>query len=194
MYTTPFGLRVYGPRARHRRAIWLPWLVCVLAFAVAGPPALADWTKTDVQVAARALSFVADPLRGTVRVGIVYAPDSPKSVRQAQSLRGMLGDGLRIGALELRPVLLDAAVVQSANVDLFFLTESIPPSETPRLLGEGSKQPIMCITTDIAQVRSGNCIMGVRSQPKVEVFVNRAAANANDITFSTVFRVMITEL
>lgn len=193
MYTTPYGLRVYGPRARHRRVSWLPWLACIL-FVVAGQSAFADWTKTDVQVAARALSFVADPLRGTVRVGIVYAPDSPRSVRQAQSLRDMLVDGPRIGGLELRPVLLDAAVVPSANVDLFFLTEFIPPDEAPRLQGEGTQRPILCITTDIAQVRSGNCIMGVRSQPKIEVFVNRATASANNITFSTVFRVMITEL
>ncbi len=194
MHTTPSGPRAYGPSACHRRARGLPWLACLLSFAVAGPPALADWTKTDVQVAARALSFVADPLSGSVRVGIVYTPDSPRSVRQAQGLRGMLADGLRIGGLELRPVLLDAADAASADVDLFFLTEFISPPETPRLLGEGTKRPILCITTDIAQVRSGNCIMGVRSKPKVEVFVNRAAASATGITFSTVFRVMITEL
>lgn len=194
MQTSPSGRRKYGPQACRRRAGWLPWLACILSFVVAGPLALADWTKTDVQVAARALSFVADPLSGSVRVGIVYTPDSPRSVRQAQSLRDMLADGPRIGGLELRPVLLNAAVVASADVDLFFLTEFIPPSETPRLLGDGTKRPILCITTDIAQVRSGNCIMGVQSKPKVEVFVNRAAASANGITFSTVFRVMITEL
>lgn len=194
MFAIPNGLRVYRSRARRRCTRWSPWLAGVLSLVVAGPPALADWTKTDVQVAARALSFVTDPLRGAVRVGIVYASDSPRSVRQAQSLRGMLADGVRIGALELRPVLLDAAVVANADVDLFFLTEFIPPDETPRLSGADTKRPILCVTTDIAQVRSGSCIMGVRSRPKIEVFVNRAAASENHVTFSTVFRVMITEL
>jgi hypothetical protein len=36
--------------------------------------------------------------------------------------------------------------------------------------------------------------MGVRSRPKVDVFVNRPSAKENGINFSTVFRVMITEL
>jgi len=195
MYTTPSAPPAYRPRARHRSTGWSsPWLAAILSFLIAAPPALANWTKTDVQVAARALSFVTGPLSNTVRVGIVYAAGSPGSVRQAQSLRGMLADGLRIGALELRPVLIDATVVASADVDLFFLTEFVPPDETPNLLADGTRRPVLCVTTDIAQVRSGNCIMGVRSQPKVEVFVNRAAASLNDITFSTVFRVMITEL
>jgi hypothetical protein len=155
---------------------------------------LADWTKADVQVAARALSFVSDPLSGTVRVGIVYAPDRPSSVRQAQGLRNMLADGLRIGAVELRPVLIDSARVANADVDLFFLTEFNPTDGTPDLLSDSTKRPILCITTDITQVHSGSCVMGVRSRPKVEVFVNRAAASANGVIFSTVFRVMITEL
>jgi hypothetical protein len=166
-------------------------LLFLLGFAL---PASADITRTDVQVAARALSFVADPLRGTVRVGIVYAASNPKSTREAQSLRKILANGLRIGTLELQPVLVEASAVANADVDLFFLTEYITPTEAPQLFSPGSGQQTLCITTDISQVRNGICTMGVRSQPKVEVFVNRAVAEASDITFSTVFRVMITEL
>jgi hypothetical protein len=106
----------------------------------------------------------------------------------------MLGDGLRIGTIELRPVLVEYSAVADADVDLFFLTEYIATDVTPKLPGNGSWQKILCVTTDIAQVRNGTCTMGVQSRPKVEVFVNRSVAAANDITFSTVFRVMITEL
>jgi hypothetical protein len=161
---------------------------------IAGMAAHADITKTDVQVAARALSFVSDPLSGTVRVGIVYARSSPRSVREAERLRTILADGLRIGAVELRPILVETADVAGADVDLFFLTEHMAATETPDLLGNDNRRPILCVTTDIEQVRNGSCVMGVRSQPKVEVFVNRASASASEITFSTVFRVMITEL
>lgn len=161
---------------------------------VLGSPARADVTTADVQVAARAISFVSNPLSGTVRVGIVYAAGNPKSVQQAQSLRGMLGNGLRVGRLELRPVLLKSTDIAGADVDLFFLTEFMTANETPKLLGTSSAKPVLCVTNDIAQVRSGACVMGVRSRPKVEVFVNRASATASNTNFSTVFRVMITEL
>ena len=53
---------------------------------------------------------------------------------------------------------------------------------------------IPCVTADLAQVKNGTCAMGIRSQPKIEILVNRAAAEANGTTFSTVFRMMITEL
>jgi hypothetical protein len=36
--------------------------------------------------------------------------------------------------------------------------------------------------------------MGVRTQPRVEILVNRAAAAATGMAFSEAFRVMITEL
>jgi hypothetical protein len=178
------------PDARQSVSSWLAVLACCLIAA----PAHADVTATDMQVAARALSFVSNPLSGTVRVGIVYTPGSSKSRRQAESLRTMLAKGLRIGALELRPVLVKSGEKSTADVDLFFLTEYMETNDAANLPGDGTLRQILCITTDIEQVRSGNCVLGVRSRPKVEVFVNRAAAEADGITFSTVFRVMITEL
>jgi hypothetical protein len=192
MYATPRGYAL-KPKARKSRPSFRPRLATLAVLLLAGMPAHADMTKTDVQVAARALSFVSDPLGGTVRVGLVYARSSPRSVREAERLRTILADGLRIGAVELRPVLIETAGVAGADVDLFFLTEHMAATETPNLPGN-NRPPILCITTDIEQVRSGACVMGVRSQPKVEVFVNRASAAASGITFSTVFRVMITEL
>lgn len=171
--------------------LWQTALACLLVVCV---PARADVTTADVQVAARALSFVTNPLKGAVRVGIVYAAGNPKSVQQAQSLRSMLGSGLKVGNLELRPVLVKSTDVASADVDLFFLTEYMTAVETPKQLGTDAGRPLLCVTNDIGQVRRGACVMGVRSRPKVEVFVNRASAAANQINFSTVFRVMITEL
>lgn len=194
MYATPSiycALARFVRPARPDACLWQTALACFLVFC---SPARADVTTADVQVAARALSFVSNPLKGTVRVGIVYAAGNPKSVQQAQGLRSLLGSGLRVGNLELRPVLVKSTDVAGANVDLFFLTEFMTVDETPNLLGDRARRPILCVTTDLAQVRSGACVMGVQSRPKVEVFVNQASAKANHVSFSTVFRVMITEL
>ncbi|HZD54304.1 MAG TPA: hypothetical protein VE175_14745 [Woeseiaceae bacterium] len=175
-------------RKRHRG-----WQTLAACFLLACLPARADVTRTDVQVAARALSFVSNPLAGRIDVGIVYSAASPRSVTQAKDLRSMLDHGLRIGALDLQPVLVELNDVPDADVDLFFLTEHIAPDETPPLVGIAGT-PIICVTTDIEQVRNGVCTIGVRSRPRVEVFVSRAAAMASDVTFATAFRVMITEL
>lgn len=177
-------------KRRHAHRI-LPGML--VGWLLAGAPALADVTRTDVQVAARALSFVSNPLSGRVNVGILYSSDSTRSVRQAETMRQLLAGGFRIGGLELSPVLVELADAADADVDLFFLTEHVAPGTVPRFAGR-SGVPALCITTDLEQVKSGACTIGVRSRPKVEVFVNNAAAQASDITFSTVFRVMITEL
>ncbi|MEX2494702.1 MAG: hypothetical protein WD448_01365 [Woeseia sp.] len=169
----------------------LPALACTLVIASVTH---ADVTTTDVQVAARALSFISEPLSGRVRVGIVYAANSAGSRRQAQELQALLSRGLRIGALELQPVLLEAADASSANVDLFFMTEHMAADTAPKLRDNDFLGRTLCVTTDIEQVRRGACVLGIQSQPKVEVFVNRSAAMSQGITFSTVFRVMITEL
>lgn len=170
-----------------------PWQALIASLLLAAAPAHADVTRTDLQVAARALSFVSNPLTGPVEVGIVYSADSSRSLRQAENLQSLLAGGLRIGAVELSPVLVELNDTAGVDVDLFFLTEHVPAGAVPRL-GARRGVPPLCVTIDIEQVRGGACTIGVRSRPKVEVFVSSAAAKASDVTFSTVFRVMITEL
>jgi hypothetical protein len=44
------------------------------------------------------------------------------------------------------------------------------------------------------QVRNGICVIGVQSSPKVEIRVNSEAASRTGTRFSTIFRMMVTEL
>jgi hypothetical protein len=164
-------------------------LAALLAGVGAAAPLGAEVTPTDLQVAARALSFMEKPLTGALRVGIVYAPDSPRSRRQAEDIEKLLGAGLRSGNVEMRPTLVSLAEVGAANVDFYFLTEFV--GERPALAALKSRP---CVTTDLDQVRRGMCLMGVRSSPRVQIVVNRAAAQESGISFATIFRVMITEI
>jgi ABC-type uncharacterized transport system substrate-binding protein len=158
-----------------------------------GAPAIADITITDIQVAARTLSFLDEPMTGRVRIGIVYSLQSPRSRSQADSLYATLAGGLTVGAVVLQPVLLAIDDASHADVDLFLLTEHIPPSGN-ELAAVSAARQIPCVTTDIEQVRNGNCIIAVRSRPKVEIIVNRKAAIDSGARFATAFRVMVTEI
>jgi hypothetical protein len=170
----------------------LAWALAVGASLVGAADAAAAITPTDVQIAARALGFMENPLTGAVRVGILYAPENPRSVQQAQELQRLLGAGLRVGSVELKSELVKIGEARGADVDLYFLTEYVA-SEDARAarIGDGKR---LCVTTDLRQVQSGACLMGVRSTPKVEIVVNRATAKGSGIAFATVFRVMITEI
>jgi hypothetical protein len=170
--------------------MWLGLLACCAALAA---PVRADVTATDLQVAARALGFMERPPTGTVRVGIVYSSIVRPSLNQAERLDALLGSGMKAGNLDLRPVMVEAKDAAKANVDLFFLTEHLQPGEVA-LAAVSAARKIPCITADIAQVQAGTCTIGVRSKPKIEVFVNREAAKASGTSFATAFRVMINEL
>lgn len=169
------------------------WLGLLAVGALAAPVVAADVTLLDLQVAARALSFMEKPLSGRVRVGVVYSPQSPRSTSQAQQLRAQLGAGMKVGNLELVPVMVPLGDAKTAGVDLFLLTEYVPPGEMS-LAGISKARQIPCVTTDLAMVKNGSCIMAVSSKPKIEIIVNRNAAIDSGLRFATAFRVMVTEI
>lgn len=170
-----------------------PLLVGALCLALAGT-ARGEITTMDLQIAARALSFMENPLSGELRAGIVYSDDSARSVREANELQRLLGGGMRIGNVELLPVRVEAADVRGADVDLFLLVENAGAAGAAAVAAASAAKRVPCITKDLAQVRAGACVMGVRASPKVEILVNRDAAQASGTAFATVFRMMVTEL
>jgi hypothetical protein len=167
-------------------------LAAALALA-AGSDAAAKTSPGDLQVAARALSFMERPLTGDVRLGILFAPDSPASTKAAEDLQRMIGSGLHAGALVFHPVLLRTDQPIAGRADVLFLEGGVGPAAA-RMADVARAQRILCLTTDIDQVRTGACAIGVRASPKVEVFVSRQAATRSAISFSTIFRILITEL
>jgi hypothetical protein len=172
-----------------RASVW----ALLASGAVMVLPAWAQVSDTTLLLAARALSFLQHPPQGEVIVGIVYQPDNSQSALEARQLNAVMEDGFRAGTLVLRPRLIKLDELASGGIGLYFLTSDIGHAAAA-LAQLNRSRHIPCVTTDIAQVRDGNCAMGVREQPRVEILVNRAAAAATGMTFSAAFRVMITEL
>ena len=149
-------------------------------------------TVTDLQIAARALSFMERPLSGTVRMGIVYAPGDAASEAEADSAVQLLGSGLRAGNLLFMPVRV-ALKDASTAVDLYFLPDGMG-DKSAVVAAAAEKRKLVCVTLDISQVEKGACVLGVQSKPKVRIFVSRAAALATKSSFVTVFLMMVSEI
>jgi hypothetical protein len=164
----------------------------LLCIALLSGTAHGQFTLSDVEIAGRALGFLDKPIQGQVIAGIIYAPSNPQSTREAEALKEILGDGLKIGNVTLKPVLVPVGDVLHATAALFLLTGGV---DDVGLLPDAARtRRIPCITTDLAKVKSGTCAIGVRSQPKIEILVNRQAATGSQLNFSAVFRMMITEM
>ena len=174
-------------------------LVIGLAVALFAGPARAQVTQTSLLVAGRTIGFIENLKPGEVQVAIVYDPGVAQSAQQADELRTMMGSGLRIGNFVLKPVMTPVAKLASGGAggdrrnSLYFLTEGVGAAAAN--VGRASRaRKVACITFDLEQVRNGTCALGVRSQPKIEVYVNRAAAQASGTELAAVFRMMITEI
>jgi hypothetical protein len=168
-------------------------LLALGTIAAASGPARADVTQKDLQVMARALGFTEKPPTGDVVIGIVYAPGNPQSAKEAQDIQKLLGDGLKGGAITLKPLLVKIDDAGSADVGAFLLTEGVGADGSKLAAITKSKQK-PCMTVDIAQVQSGACLLGVKSEPTVEIIVNKAAAADSGVSFAASFRMMIKEL
>lgn len=164
-------------------------LISLLSLAI---PAIADVGDNEVKIAARALGFLDKPPTGIVRVGVVVAPDDPLSLQDAVALQKIMGNGLRVGGLTLKPVAVPIEGIDGANVDLLFLTQGLGAGAS-RAGAFARARRIPCITFDIDQVRNGNCAIGVRSVPRVEILVNRDAATLSGVSFAGAFKMLITE-
>ena len=169
---------------------WAPvaWALLVLAAA----PARGEVTQADLQLAARALSFMEKPLTGTVRLGVVYIPGDDQSLRDADAVVRVLGASLKAGSLVFKPAAVSIDQATSAPVDAFFLPDSLG-SRARKILAATERKHVPCITLDIAQVRNGTCVLGVQVVPKVQIYVSRSAAASSGISFVAVFRMMVTE-
>ena len=90
-------------------------LVLLLAFALPARSCHAQFTARDGQIIARTLSFIEPSINGSLEIGIVYAPDRPASVRQAESLRSAIGDALIAGKVTLKSHLVPVDQLGSAT-------------------------------------------------------------------------------
>jgi hypothetical protein len=157
--------------------------------AVATPiTAYADPAK-DVQIAGRAISFLENGPTGKITMGVVFDPSKPASVAEKNAVMASIGGGMSAGTLTLvgKPVEADE-VAGLSGVAVLYVTKGVN-------VGAAAKaKKLITIGSDVGCATSGNCVMAVSSDPKVEIVVSRSAAAAVGAVFKAAFRMMIREV
>lgn len=167
----------------------------MFAILLLAGPTLAETTAKDVQVAAKTFGFTVPPLSGSVAVAIVFDAANADSQKDADALKGILGSGLKVGSATLTPVMVPVGQVDSALGDakVAFVTAGLA-AQHEKIFAVTKAKKILSVSTDAACVQSARCVMGVKSEPKVEILINKAAAEASSVSFAPAFRMMISEL
>lgn len=181
---------------RRRRATPLVgaalWLLS-LALLPASTPAdagVASVTAADLSVLSHALVFREPPSPDGV-LAIAYTAGDSDSKQDALAIAAEVGAGLVTRRGVLRPLVVDT---DSLAEHRFAVVIQAAGAAGPALAHAWRTQHALCVTTDFVTVRKGECIIGIRTKPRVQIVLNEQAARAADVHFATAFLMMINEL
>ena len=149
-------------------------------------------TGRDVQVVARALGFLQPPPSGDTWVAVVFSPSSTASRHDAERIVALFGDGVRIGGAVLRARPVGADALTRAGGPSALIAAAGAPMDAVMAAARSGR--VACITAAREQVEAGQCTMWVRSEPRVEIVVNQAAARSCGLDFAAAFRMMVREI
>lgn len=166
-----------------------------LASALVWPgTAGAETSKKDVLVASRALNFITPKADGTVTAAIIYDPSDAASKADADALVATIGDKLKAGKVSLSAKLVDIANLGDLGGARIAFIAKNTANHHGAIANALASSGVLAASTDLSCVESGKCALGVRTSPKVEIFVNKAAAGAAGIDFLPAFLMMVKEV
>lgn len=169
------------------------FILAVLAVAAWGPVEdLPAPTLQDMRVAGHVLGFEDAPITGEIIIAIVYNAANVESHAEATMLASLLGNGLQVGRLTLRPRLIEQGhLAENGGYNAIFATIGVDEG----LLRASLKlRQVPCLTRHLEQVEHGVCIVAIRSEPSVSIVVNAANAAVAGVRFATAFRMMVREI
>jgi hypothetical protein len=162
-----------------------------LALALAAPMVGHAASVKDLGVAGRALTFLENGPSGNAVLGVVYDPSKPGSVAEKNAIMAALGSGMAAGSVTLtgKPVE-TSAIGGVSGVAALYVTDGVSFAA----VGAAAKAKRLVTVGSEACAEAGACVMGVATEPKVDIVVNRAAAAAVGASFKAAFRMMIHEI
>lgn len=168
--------------------------IAACALVLTPQPGLAQFTPRDGQIIARALSFDEAIRSGTVEIGVVFAPERPISVQQAQTVHAVIGDALVAGRITLKSRLIPADQLSKVTgIGGIYITGDLGP-QLDDAVAAAKRLHVATISNDMACVRTGPCVLAFSSEPTVEIVLNRASAIGAGVQFTEAFRMLVREV
>lgn len=169
--------------ASRRRAACL--VMPALSLFLTATAAQGAVTTKDMQIIGRMLGFFDPPYTGSIQVGIVY---DAAGKAEAEALMSSMASGVNAGAITLQPKLVALSDAVASGVPVLLIMNT---NQSSQIMQAGRKAVV--ISTQPGCADNGTCMVSVQSDPKVEITLNKAAAEAAGIKVSASFRMMIKE-
>ncbi len=159
-------------------------------------PSFPATSAKEMQVVGKATSFATTIDKSApVKVGIVYDAANAASKADFDAVMGIIGSGLKAGKVTLvaEPIAAGEISAKAGSVQVLFVTEGMS-SAYADVSAAAKANKLLSISTDMACVESGNCLVGVDVGAGVKVLLNRAAVDAVGVEFDSAFKFMVKEV
>jgi hypothetical protein len=147
----------------------------------------------DLQIGIRGVSFLTEPPQGRIPVAVIHDGQSRSSQQDAAAIAGWLAAEGRTARVELQPVLVDIRELGSAQAFRVAFISAGMTGHFQAISDYARQNGTLTITADLACVKAGGCVLGVTSDPAVEVTLSRQASQASGVDFVRAFRMMVKE-
>ncbi len=149
-------------------------------------------SQKDMQILGRALGFIENGPSGDVKVGIVTDSGNATSSAEADEIIGLIGGGMASGKIKLLGEKVSTSAASSGSYPVLYFTKGTEGSQGS-IFNAVSSKGVITVSTHDDCLNSSNCVVVVKSEPKVDIKVSSAAASASGVSFGSAFRMMITE-
>ncbi|MDR3526850.1 MAG: hypothetical protein P4L57_06185 [Rhizomicrobium sp.] len=155
--------------------------------AALSTPADAGFTAKDAQILGRVLGFLDPAPPSSVTLALVY--DSAASKAEADALAGQIAG--KSGNFTLVPKVVKASDLGGSGANAILLMDGVSAGAATDAV---KSKKIPCFTSDSALVKSGTCLISIKTDGKVEILVSGSLQKASGVGFGAAFRMMITEV
>jgi hypothetical protein len=169
------------------------WLSAALGLGLGWPsPGLAaSLSARELLLIGKVLEFLLPRPAGDGVVAVAYAAGDAASRADAEAIAAALGAGVPVAGGVLRPVVVAGTALAGMR---FALVIAAAGASGDAVMRAAAGQRALCVSGEPEAVQAGGCILAIRGEKRVEVFLNDAAARAAGLAFATAFRMMVREV
>jgi len=163
-----------------------------LALVAAYPAQAADDVSlADLKAATRSLGFLQNPPKsGGYAIGVVYAPGSAngKTLSQQAADRIRSLPGPHDGGLKVESFAVSELAGHADRLDALYL---VPGTSGSAIADIARRKHLLVMSNDPACLDQRCCMLMVRDNGRVEIVLDTELAQSADVSFSSVFAMMV---
>ncbi|MBJ6123523.1 hypothetical protein [Sphingomonas mollis] len=169
------------------------WRSAAALVLMTGTP-LPLWAELNTPIAARVLTFLLPAPKGPMQAAIIFNPDNAASIADALAIEHAIGSGMPVGNTVIRTRRIATTTLDGLRgYRAAFVTAGLR-KEQEAIAAAAIRNSVVTITSDLACVQAGRCVVGIGSGPHTQITVSRAASRAVGARFGSAFLMLVKEI